>query len=218
MKNHNTQALCPTLQNLVLNFTSHDYFPAICKHLLGCIAHSFGVRRKDRDRFLWYYDRISDQPQNKEVANFRLHLQANGHRRVPRLLNRSDGPYRDQQAYHEPWPISAFLSPTKASELVVSLANTLLILANEAQSIDIGEVMASTNAMLLGDRKEQKAKLGPDEVILSVVLFSTQALFECRTTLPERTFENMFQSGKKLLKRTQIKPNVRSVTLSSLRL
>ena len=65
--------------------------------------------------------------------------------------------------------------------------------------------------MSSGEQMEQTAKLDPNEVILILVLAATQALFESRTALPERTFELVLEFGKKTLKRTQTNANTRLV-------
>ena len=70
--------------------------------------------------------------------------------------------------------------------------------------------------MSSGEQKEQMAKLDPNEAILILVLAATQALFESRTTLPERTFEKVLESGKKTLKRTQTNANTRLVMLNQI--
>ena len=61
------------------------------------------------------------------------------------------------------------------------------------------------------DQGGQKAKKEPEpeEVSLNIVLWSTQALFESRTALPEKTFETVLDTGKKLLRKTQDDSQVR---------
>ena len=56
---------------------------------------------------------------------------------------------------------------------------------------------------------EQKATTEAEEVSLNIVLWSTQALFESRSALPEKTFEKILESGKKVLRQTQNDANVR---------
>ena len=69
--------------------------------------------------------------------------------------------------------------------------------------------------MSSGEQKEQEAKLDPNEGILILVLAATQALFECRTSLPESSFELVLEYGKKTLKRTQTIAKTRLVILES---
>ena len=59
------------------------------------------------------------------------------------------------------------------------------------------------------DQKEQTVKAEPEEVSLNIVLWATQALFESRSALPEKTFEKVLESGKKVLRQTQNDANVR---------
>lgn len=170
--------------------------------LLKCISDTFGTRRLKRDQYLWDHSQDIIRKRYKEISNIVLHLRADNNRWLPRLLNRTDGPYRDAKAYHQAREIRPFLHPETASILILSLVHAF-------EEIATGDAASSTNTMSPGDQKEQKAKLEPDEITLTVVLCSTQALFECRTTLPERTYEKALESGKKLLKRTQSKPEVR---------
>lgn len=55
----------------------------------------------------------------------------------------------------------------------------------------------------------QTATTEPEEISLNIVLWSTQALFESRSALPEKTFERILDSGKKVLRQTQTDANVR---------
>lgn len=48
-----------------------------------------------------------------------------------------------------------------------------------------------------------------EEVGLKLVLWSTQALFENRNTLPEKTFEKVMGSAKKILESTRKNASVR---------
>ena len=59
-----------------------------------------------------------------------------------------------------------------------------------------------------GDQKG-KAEPEPEEVSLKIVLWSTQALFESRTALPEKTFEKILDTGKTILRKTQDDSKVR---------
>ena len=61
------------------------------------------------------------------------------------------------------------------------------------------------------DQGDQKAKTEPEpeEVSLNIVLWSTQALFESRTALPEKTFEKVLDTGKKILRKTQDDSKIR---------
>jgi len=56
-----------------------------------------------------------------------------------------------------------------------------------------------------------KPKQEAEQVGLKVCLMSTQALFENRQSLPERTFEKVMDTTKKILGRSQRDAGVRSV-------
>lgn len=49
---------------------------------------------------------------------------------------------------------------------------------------------------------EEKPDVLAEEVGLKVILWTTQALFENRSTLPEKTFEKTMSSAKKILAST----------------
>lgn len=60
-----------------------------------------------------------------------------------------------------------------------------------------------------------KPKQEAEQVGLKVCLMSTQALFENRQSLPERTFEKVMDTAKKILGRSQRDAGVRSVNSQS---
>ena len=59
--------------------------------------------------------------------------------------------------------------------------------------------------------QELEAEIEPEELLLKIVLIITQALFDCRETLPERTYENALENGKRMLVRSQRDTATRSV-------
>ena len=65
--------------------------------------------------------------------------------------------------------------------------------------------------MSSGEQKDPTAKLDANEGILILVIATTRALFECRTTLPERSYQLVLEVGKRTIKRTQTYANTRSV-------
>ena len=111
------------------------------------------------------------------------------------VSHRDSSLYRDEEC-KQPRPIQAFRNPQTSSLLILSI---------------IHEFRAIT--MSSGEQKEQKASLDANEGILILVLAATQALFECRTALPERSFELILEYGKKTLKRTQTIAKTRLVIL-----
>ena len=100
-----------------------------------------------------------------------------------------------------PWNRLPAIVPSRASWTSYALANAVTTIMKES--------LVSSAVTMPTDQKAQKTKPDPDEVTLKIVLWSTQALFESRNALPERTFEQVFESGKKLLRRTQSDASVR---------
>ena len=65
--------------------------------------------------------------------------------------------------------------------------------------------------MDLDKKKVPPAKMEPEEMLLRVVLMCTQSLYECRETLPEKSFDDILEQGKKVLVRCQRDTELRYV-------
>ena len=68
-----------------------------------------------------------------------------------------------------------------------------------------------SHAAKMASEPKTKPKQEAEQVGLKVCLMATQSLFEDRGSLPERTFEKVMDSTKKILGRTQRDAGVRSV-------
>lgn len=200
--------------------STHDLFPSVRRELIRCIAVSHRDKRLDRDQLLWKHGQDIIQYRQEEIANTVYHLKVDHERWLPRIFNRTDvsgfefafplravlspkivqGPYRELEAHQQAQPIDGFRSSETTLLLILSIVH---------------EFYAIT--MSSGEQMEQTAKLDPNEAILILVLAATQALFESRTALPERTFELVLEFGKKTLKRTQTNANTRLVMSNLIR-
>ena len=193
---------------------THYLFPSIRHELIKCIAVSHQNNRLDRDQLLWKHGQAIIQHQEKEIANTIYHLKVDHERWLPRIFNRTDvsaskfsfpfravlrlksaqGPYREQETCQQALPIDGFRSSETTLFLILALVDKFCKIT-----------------MSSGEQKEQATKLDPNEGILILVLAATQALFESRTSLPDKTFETVLEYGKKTLKRTQTNANTRLV-------
>lgn len=63
-------------------------------------------------------------------------------------------------------------------------------------------------------QNQPKPRKEAEEVALKLVLMCTQTLFEERGALPEKTFDKVMDSGKKILGRSTRAPEVRSVSVN----
>ena len=194
---------------------SHDLFPPLRRGLIICSAFSHRYKRLHRDRVLWKYG--SHLLGQQEIRNTLYHLKVDDARWLPRLFNRTDvsefriclpsstlrallipksaqGPYRDQEACPRAPPIDGFRSAETTEFLICSILDQF-----------------PTITMSSGEQKDQTAKLDANEGILILVIATTRALFECRTTLPERSYQLVLEVGKRTIKRTQTYANTRSV-------
>ena len=66
----------------------------------------------------------------------------------------------------------------------------------------------------MASEPKSKPKTEAEQLGLKVCLTCTQSLFENRQTLPERTFDKVMDTTKKILGRSQRDPSVRLVTFS----